>query len=201
MAEGRITRTCNKCHAEKLLAEFELAKRYRGGRMPVCRLCRAAYRKGLAARPKTLTVSKFCNKCRLVKEAGEFVKEKRSLDGLSPKCRSCRAVLRTSEDPLVTRERFLRWKFGITLENYRFLLAKQQGGCAICNRRPPIGKQKYLAVDHDHRTGDIRGLLCSNCNTAIGLLKDDPRIALQAATYLGGSHVRHVQGSTDADAE
>lgn len=61
------------------------------------------------------------------------------------------------------------------------MLEAQGGVCAIC-RRP--SDPAPLHVDHDHRTGAIRGLLCSPCNTAIGLLGDDPDRMMAAAAYL-----------------
>ena len=74
----------------------------------------------------------------------------------------------------------LRLKYKITPEQYQELLLRQGGKCAIC-------KQTWirrLSVDHDHKTGRIRSLLCNNCNTAIGLLKDDPELCYAAGTYL-----------------
>ena len=79
------------------------------------------------------------------------------------------------------RKRNLRLKFGITVEEYDALLEAQGGICAIC--ASPPGK-KLLAVDHHHDTGAIRGLLCSNCNTSLGLMKDDPDRLERAVAYL-----------------
>ncbi len=62
------------------------------------------------------------------------------------------------------------------------LLAEQDGRCAIC--RLATGATKRLAVDHDHRTGEIRGLLCMTCNRMLGHLRDDPKAFWRAAEYL-----------------
>ena len=75
----------------------------------------------------------------------------------------------------------LKRKFGITMEEYQRMLYEQKGVCAIC-RKPPT--KKRLAVDHDHNTGRIRGLLHTQCNAAIGILKDDPAVMYAAAVYL-----------------
>jgi hypothetical protein len=64
--------------------------------------------------------------------------------------------------------------FGITQADYDDLLARQGGGCAICGKPP--GKIS-LHVDHDHGTGEIRGLLCLGRNNALGQLHDGPRVA------------------------
>ncbi len=77
-----------------------------------------------------------------------------------------------------TRERLL---YGITYEQYEALLQSQRGLCAICKQVPG---RKGLGVDHCHETGQIRGLLCSRCNTALGLLKDRAENCLRAADYL-----------------
>lgn len=88
---------------------------------------------------------------------------------------------------LVQRRRDLRARYGLELEDYEQRLAAQGGGCAICRATEPGGGRRYFDVDHDHRTGAVRGLLCSPCNAAMGLLGDDPARLEAAATYLRGS--------------
>jgi hypothetical protein len=73
--------------------------------------------------------------------------------------------------------------FGMTLEDEAAMRAAQGGVCAICGR-PPTGKQMVLDIDHDHKTGIIRGLLCGSCNRALGLLKDDVSVLEKAIAYL-----------------
>ena len=75
----------------------------------------------------------------------------------------------------------LRRLYELTPEQYDELLAAQGGVCAIC-QEPPHGDR--LHVDHDHRTGRIRGLLCQLCNRALGALRDRPDLAEAAAAYL-----------------
>lgn len=75
--------------------------------------------------------------------------------------------------------------YGITLDEFNAMLRKQHGVCAICEGVCSSGKN--LSVDHDHQTGAIRGLLCSNCNRAIGLLGDRHDWAQRAADYLVAS--------------
>jgi len=86
---------------------------------------------------------------------------------------------------LVERDRERR--FGITRAEYADLFHAQNGVCAICEKPETEkrgGKVKTLAVDHNHSTGEIRGLLCVACNTGIGKLKDDRNILLSAIRYL-----------------
>lgn len=83
-----------------------------------------------------------------------------------------------------------KWKsFGIDAAKYQDMLASQRGVCAICHQpeRSPdkaSGKTRDLAIDHDHKTGAVRELLCSNCNRALGLFKDDPALLDAAKAYL-----------------
>ena len=88
-----------------------------------------------------------------------------------------------------THSRNISKNYGITMEQYLEMSLKQGGVCVICgqpesNTDGRNGKPRMLAVDHDHITGKVRGLLCSNHNTAIGLFGDDPEMLLKAATYL-----------------
>ncbi len=76
-------------------------------------------------------------------------------------------------------------QYGITPEQYDSMLAAQGGHCAICPRTQQENvKRRRLAVDHDHVTGRVRGLLCYRCNVAIGHLDDEPARARAAAEYL-----------------
>lgn len=72
-------------------------------------------------------------------------------------------------------------KLGVTIEQYDELLKTQRGRCAACGDEP---KKTLLAVDHDHKTGAIRGLLCPPCNTGLGYFRDSPERLRAAADYL-----------------
>ena len=80
-------------------------------------------------------------------------------------------------------EKNLKANYGISHEEYDAILTKQKGGCAICADKWIEGT-KYFAVDHDHNTGLVRGILCGSCNIALGLLKDDKAIIIQMLTYI-----------------
>jgi len=78
------------------------------------------------------------------------------------------------------RRRRLKRKYGISLEEYERLLARQGGACAICRRT----SDRMLCVDHCHKTGRVRGLLCHKCNAGLGCYDDDPSFLRMAAAYL-----------------
>ena len=87
-------------------------------------------------------------------------------------------------DSLVPRNRRnnnLWYRYGITEEDYDNLFSMQGGVCYICTNPP--GKHR-LSVDHDHKSGRIRGLLCHNCNHALGKFKDNISLLLRAVKYL-----------------
>jgi hypothetical protein len=87
---------------------------------------------------------------------------------------------RRKRDPEKARGVALKSIYGISVEDYANLLARQFGVCAICLRQPA----KRLCVDHCHATRKIRGLLCRACNAALGFLRDDENAVMAAAAYL-----------------
>lgn len=111
-------------------------------------------------------------------------------EGRTAYCRAHRAAY-----PNHYRDKELRKNFGITLSDYEMMLGTQGGVCAICaqpERGTLRGKLKRLAVDHDHATGKIRALLCSNCNPMIGYAGDEPTLLRKAAEYIE----THRKGAT-----
>lgn len=76
----------------------------------------------------------------------------------------------------------LRWRYSISIAEYEELLTSQNGLCKICNKYDSCGNK--LSVDHCHKTGRVRGLLCGNCNRGLGLLGDSLERLLLAAVYL-----------------
>ena len=77
----------------------------------------------------------------------------------------------------------LKKAYGITLDFYEHMLHNQQYSCAICKVESK-SLDKMLAVDHDHSTGRVRGLLCKDCNTALGIFKDNKEALKSAIKYL-----------------
>jgi hypothetical protein len=82
--------------------------------------------------------------------------------------------------------RQIKQRYGIVPADYQRLLDLQGGGCAVCGVLPEV--DRHLAVDHDHSTGTVRGLLCKCCNMAAGFLRNSPQSALALFRYLRKFH-------------
>ena len=90
-----------------------------------------------------------------------------------------------SSHPDARRDYSLRKNYGIDTQEYNRILEKQGGLCAICSTDQPGGrKNKYFAVDHCHRTGKVRGLLCMSCNIMLGQADDNTTTLQNAINYL-----------------
>jgi len=149
-----VTRVCKCCGEARLITEFALIIATKGYRVHKCRLCLNEYRKKHRQ-----------------KNRDRINEQRRSQYGAED-----------SRRKNTERELALRWKFGISSEQYDKMLAEQAGVCAICKKTSRDGTR--LCVDHCHKTGMIRGLLCRNCNSAIGQLGDELEGVLQATLYL-----------------
>lgn len=96
---------------------------------------------------------------------------------------------RKSPKGLAYKRKYSLQMYGITVDDYDNLLKKQNGVCALCLKKETAlqykgGPVRSLNVDHDHRTGKVRGLLCRNCNVALGLLYDDLELFRRIIVYL-----------------
>jgi Recombination endonuclease VII len=137
---------------------------------------------------------KTCTKCGQTKLMSEFRTDRAKATRVHPWCRGCCAANakdRRQRDPEGFRNRTLLDRYGITAQEYDQMLGSQGNLCAICEQPetrfdPRWKKIRGLSVDHDHETGKVRGLLCSNCNTALGLIQDNPALLRKALAYLEG---------------
>lgn len=145
---------------------------------------------------------KKCTKCGEVKELSEFYKHTTTKDGFVSHCKQCHSLInkKRRENPEYVarqKETMSRWransknkrsilssayktKYGITLEEYEDQFSKQEGKCYICGNT----QDKPLYVDHCHKKETIRKLLCQQCNTGLGMFKDNPEIMAKAISYL-----------------
>jgi hypothetical protein len=136
---------------------------------------------------------KKCTKCQEVLPLTAFSKHRRYKDGLRFRCKSCESQdakdkrqkdLATDYEGTRAKERAnnLKRMFDISIEYWKQKANAQDNKCAICSKECITGKR--LCVDHDHETGQIRDLLCTNCNQGLGKFQDDPQLLEKAADYL-----------------
>lgn len=84
------------------------------------------------------------------------------------------------------RKSQIKRRYGMTMPDWYALFIKQGCLCAIC--RSPHHKGRNWCVDHDHKTGQVRGILCQLCNVALGAMQDDPYYIRKLAAYIEGFH-------------
>lgn len=124
---------------------------------------------------------RICNLCGVEKSVTEFYKQSKNSMHYRGRCKSCDRLTKTN-DPEYKRAWKLRTKYGINPEQFDEMLEAQNGVCAICKKECPSGTR--LSVDHDHETGQVRALLCKNCNLVIGYAHENVEILLDAVDYL-----------------
>lgn len=105
----------------------------------------------------------------------------RALKAPGPRCATCLRALKKAQREAAWARGILQ-RYGITSEQYWALYEAQEGFCYICQRA--TGKVRRLAVDHDHATGYVRGLLCKPCNSVLAHFRDDEKAALRCHDYL-----------------
>lgn len=137
-----------------------------------------------------------CKSCGICKPLDEFHKEKRNKNGHFSSCKAClnaknlawynsnKEQARKSgsdwdkENKHKRAEYKLKHRYGIDMATYDLMVTAQKGKCAICDR------EAKLFVDHCHSSGQVRGLLCNNCNIGIGSFEDNTIYLSKAADYL-----------------
>lgn len=148
--------------------------------------------------------TKRCTKCGVDKPLTAYGKQKGGRYGLHPRCKACRQAAErarywSKREEILAKQRARRQRkqetdrrrrrlirYGVTQERYETMYRAQGGCCAICGDAFDV-----LCVDHDHETGDVRGLLCWPCNFGIGHLRDDPDRLVAAAQYLRSPPARY----------
>jgi hypothetical protein len=136
--------------------------------------------------------TKVCNKCGRELPLDSFWRSAATPDGHIYHCKECGSLLNkaTKRHPTSRWKSHIRKKFNLSEEDYIQMLEKQNEVCAICGQ-PESGTFKgsirRLAVDHNHSTGEIRGLLCRRCNLGVGYFNDDEELIRKVLSYLGGS--------------
>jgi hypothetical protein len=148
----------------------------------------------------TEVVDRFCPRCETTKALDAFTLRKSGprVGQAVAHCKECSVKAhkaRSERDTTLYRRvewpSKIRRLYGITPSDYFAMLEAQNGCCATCGAATPgtrnykrMGKAEAFYIDHCHATGRVRGLLCLNCNTAIGLIRDNPTVAQNISAYL-----------------
>lgn len=168
-------KTCTRCGQSKPGSAMGRDKRRADGISSFCKTChQAASVAWQKANPERLNATR----------RARYAKRKDEIN----------ATRRAAYDGAAVRGQRLLYLYGLTVDAYDALLAKQGGGCAICGVKPEAGDRAFH-VDHDHAccpkaptcTKCTRGILCHGCNTALTMIENNPQWAANAHAYLEGS--------------
>ena len=190
---------CTRCKEDKesTTANFAPVKsrsrglRKRAGKLlaSYCRPCMVKYQKAHYANNKVKWETAYAARSEEQKEATRV----RVAAYARKFPEKVRAAVKRCYNPSKKFARELRVRYGLTVEQYNELRAQQGEACAICRVKP----NARLVVDHCHKTGRVRGLLCGECNLALGKFRDDPAVVEAALHYLQQPQVRLVKEQPD----
>ena len=128
---------------------------------------------------------KTCSKCKEEKQLIDFAKTGRREGLFASLCKPCsskKASAWNKNNPekrrLYSRRNKLKKQYGISPEQYDEMIKSQEAKCLICE------KNRKLVIDHNHKTGEVRGLLCNQCNAGIGYFYENPSIMKKAIKYV-----------------
>lgn len=205
-----LSKRCSKCAEERFLTQYHQDNNSSDGRASTCGPCRSAhwkekykekgarlerYKKRKEAQEENIANvfaiknigGKKCTDCAQIKPIGSFQKKHTSSDGKKSKCKECANKTyrewQPKRDKISSKKWNIKKNYGLTWEEYSGLLESQKGNCAICECDMSKVKQGPC-IDHCHKTGVIRGLLCAWCNRGLGLFKDNKKSLLGAMVYI-----------------
>lgn len=194
------TKTCSKCQQNKQATEFTISPRNKDGLRAHCKGChRQYYYRDRSRWQNTVPVDeKICHKCGQKKTQVHFHKNKNNHTGLAHSCKECykaywKSYYAKNKNTLNRRGKLHRQRYpeqhatyerkkryGLTEQEYTALLDQQEHRCKICL----CIFDNNIHVDHCHSTKKVRGLLCSTCNTGLGMLKENIDHLQRAILYL-----------------
>jgi hypothetical protein len=131
---------------------------------------------------------KICNICGKLYGLHHYNKCKSKKNGIRGECKYCQSNTRkkysiNNYDSYNEYIRKIKRIYGVSKEDYEDMYSKQDGCCSICGKKESESNRR-LHIDHDHKTGKVRELLCSNCNTTLGKVKDRIDILYKCIKYL-----------------
>ena len=186
------TKACLGCQKTLSLDAFGKRSDSSDGKANRCVICMRAYKNGwqirnpekrakanreyldrraVAEKPRLDTIKK-CTKCLLEKPLSFFWSNRKTKDGRTQQCATCSIKERRQKH------------YGLSESDFSAMWADQNGLCPICTGTLAGPQHNACAVDHDHKTGRVRGLLCLRCNVGLGNFQDNADICAAAATYL-----------------
>jgi len=138
---------------------------------------------------------KYCYKCKQTKPLSKFFNHKLGKQGKTKLCKKCH-VESTKKWKNNNKDRVKRYgyasnikrRYGINYKEYEEILRQQEYKCALCGSYKYDVLNRRLGVDHNHKTGEVRGLLCNCCNRGLGNFKDSVELLTKAINYLVKFH-------------
>ena len=194
VAKTEETKTCQKCTKRKSTDSFSRHKKNSDGLQSRCKLCVSTYQREhyIQNRNKILSRNKKWSadnpgKARAVHKSWrdrnrEWVRQRdKNWRTRNPEKAKVYQTRYANKNPNRSRARRLK-AYGLTIQDYNRLLESQGGVCSICKKTDDL--RPNLSVDHDHVTGMVRGLLCTRCNSALGIVLEDVKTINAMAQYL-----------------
>lgn len=152
-----------------------------------------------------MNIDKTCCRCKEIKLQSDFHKDKSRVDGHAPVCKSCKQIdskkysrllynkeYFTTDNGRYTRYKYmLKYYYRLSEEDFQEMLDTTKGVCPVCQRGFTYDRSgTKIVIDHCHSTGMIRGLLCSDCNSGLGLIGDTYESSVRLLKYLKDNNDR-----------
>lgn len=177
---------CQKCNQVQNISQFNVHKMGRLGIETTCKNCKQYGKYNIVLNSGSLRTCRKCGKkATSVDGLDLFVKSSSSAFGRFNLCKECHTSSDSNRYHNNSLEKRVK-KFGISVDEYNSMIAKQNNSCAICKKHKDVfeGRGKNFHIDHCHTSGKVRGLLCSHCNTGLGQFKDNIQSLENAIQYL-----------------
>jgi len=201
---NKFSKMCVECDEIKDKEKFNINKKHLGGRNHKCTNCqkkyhtkyystkeakekKKQYRKDNVEKIKAYDTSKSAKKYR-TKHKVKIAEAKKIYRTANREKLNKISLKYWEQNPIVRRENHYRIRYNITIADYDTMFVKQKGKCKICKSKDTHRKDtKNFCVDHCHKTGKVRGLLCHRCNSGIGKFLEKKKLLLAAIKYLEDS--------------
>jgi len=179
------TKSCIACREQKSLDEYHKDKNQKDGRAKRCKDCVRSYMATYNRRADVRRREKLRGQLRTRDRRDRYLSWDEIEASLAETGESPRQKYRRSNKGRLTARVFsLKYKYGLTLDDFYAMLKRQRKKCAIC--RAKFLSLDAIHVDHCHRSNTVRGLLCKSCNAGLGLFKDSKTLLSRANRYLNG---------------